>query len=153
MHVMPPNKRHKTNKTRKVIFGRALDQQSSSPLNVVMTRQHPRFIPNSPPHSIICSLRRSADTSTCSLFGPHHEIIYNGFIFYASFKSYDDCVSSGYGTRVKRNSTSFKCTVNHTNFFFQLIGWLTIIWLLHVVTNLLIPLAIQMSHVLIATLP
>ena len=118
MHVMPPNKRQKTNKTRKVIFGRALDQQSSSPLNVVMTRQHPRFIPNSPPHSIICSLRRSADTSTCSLFGPHHEIIYNGFIFYASFKSYDDCVSSGYGTRVKRNSTSFKCTVNHTNFSF-----------------------------------
>jgi hypothetical protein len=54
---------------------------------------------------------------------------------------------------VKRNSTSFKCTVNHTIFLFQLIGWLTIIWLLHVVTNLLIPLAIQMSHVLIATLP
>jgi len=64
-----------------VIFGRALDQQSPSPENEVITRERPRFIPNSPPCSIIRSLRRSGDKPTCSLFGLHHEIMYNGIFF------------------------------------------------------------------------
>jgi len=91
---MPPNKRqgaskvtpptggkYSRKKIRRVIFDRALDQQSPSPENEVITRERPRFIPNSPPCSIIRSLRRSGDKPTCSLFGLHHEIMYNGIFF------------------------------------------------------------------------
>jgi hypothetical protein len=38
--------------------------------------------------------------------------------FCANCKSYDDYVSSGYSSRVNRDSRRFKCTANHTDFFF-----------------------------------
>ena len=38
--------------------------------------------------------------------------------FCANCKSYDDYVSSSYGNRVKRNSSRFKCTANHTDLSF-----------------------------------
>jgi hypothetical protein len=62
-------------------------------------------------------LRRTLKKPTCSLFGPYQETIYSDF-FCALCKSYDDYVSSGYGRRVNRDSHRFKCTANHTDFFF-----------------------------------
>jgi hypothetical protein len=94
---MPPKKKPKPNKvsppangkspqkrsSRKAIFSRALDQESptTSPEVATTIQQRPLFIPQSPPHALIRSLRRTLKKPTCSLFGPYQETIYSDFFF------------------------------------------------------------------------
>ncbi len=83
-----------------------------------MVCQRPPFIPPSPPRALIRSLRRTLKKPTCSLFGPHRETLYSDYFFCANCKIYDDYASSGYARRIGRDSRRFKCTANHTDFFF-----------------------------------
>ena len=128
---MPPKKKQKVNtvspptdskasgkKTTKVRFGRSLDQRTPSPENITTVRQRPPFIPQSPPRALIRSLCRTLKKPTCSLFGPHREMLYSDYFFCANCKSYDDYASSGYARRIGRDSARFRCTANHADFFF-----------------------------------
>jgi len=131
---MPPKKKPRPNKVspptngnsskkksrRKAIFSRTLNQESppSSPEVITMVCQRPPFIPPSPPRAVIRSLRRTLKKPTCNLCGPHRETLYSDYFFCANCKAYDDYASSGSARRIGRDSTRFRCTANHTDFFF-----------------------------------
>jgi hypothetical protein len=63
-------------------------------------------------------LRRSGEKPTCLLFGPLREAVYNEFLFCANCTAYEDVLSSGSSTRIKRDLRRYKCTANHSNYFF-----------------------------------
>jgi hypothetical protein len=62
--------------------------------------------------------RRTKEKPTCLLFGRLREVLYPDHFFCSNCKNYEDCLSSGaiHG-KLNRQSTRFRCTAHHTDFF------------------------------------
>jgi hypothetical protein len=63
--ITPHSKTPTRGKRRKVTFGRSLDLELPSPDVTITKRQRPKFTPNSPPHAVIRSPRRTGNEATC----------------------------------------------------------------------------------------
>jgi hypothetical protein len=112
--VTPPSSAgHRRSSSSKGKFSRSLNQYSPSPENIT-TRQRLKFIPDSPPRPVVRSLHRMKEKPTCLVFGPHREILYQGFFFCSNCKLYEDAISSGgFSKKLNRDSRHFICQANH----------------------------------------
>jgi hypothetical protein len=99
--VMPPGR--KPGRRTKVVYGRELNAESPSPKSV-HNRSWPKYVPPSPPCATIRSLCHSGKKPSCLLFGHHHESLYTGYFFCSDCKHFENAVTSGTASKIKRDS-------------------------------------------------
>ncbi len=95
-------------KRKATIFGKHLNDESTSDEDV-QYKCRAKFVLPSPPRQDIRALQRSSRRPDCTLFGPFRAMVYTGYFFCQNCQFYEDALTSGTCSKIKRDSRRFQC--------------------------------------------